>query len=381
MIERAFVGRAAELATLTTAFTDADAPWLLLVEGPAGIGKSRLIAHFARAVRCRVVLVTGTEDAQAQPRYLVDDIVEQLADHAYPADPDIAMDLTAPRTDAAGSAVQAEDSGVETARLGSGTDGGTVEPDGAVAGGGSEGLSARGADADLARRVRRALGQSQTLLIVDDVQWADPESVRVLTFMIRNRPAGGFRLLLACRDGGCPAAIAGLLRAPQVAAVRVRVPPFTESDVAELLPGEPPQRRARLLSASHGNPLYLSLLAALPEVELDRALRGENPDPACDDYAALDRTIRAELAQLPEAQRLVAQAAAVCGVPPDLELLCVTAGLPAATVAEAVDGLCERGIAGVGDGAVTFAHPLIRTAAYRLAGHGWRAMAHRRAAL
>lgn len=340
MIERAFVGRAAELATLTTAITDADAPWLLLVEGPAGIGKSRLIACFARAVRCRVVLVTGTEDAQAQPRYLVDDIVEQLTYHADPAD--------------------------------SGD---------AVSGRGSEGLSARGADADLARRVRRALGQVETLLIVDDVQWADPESVRVLTFLIRNRPAGGFRLLLAFRDSGCPAAITRLLRAPQVAAVRVRVPPFTETDVAELLPGERPQRRERLLSASHGNPLYLSLLAALPEVELDRALRGENPDPACDDYAGLDRTIRAELAQLPEPERLVAQAAAVCGVPPDLELLCVTADLPAATVAEAVDGLVERGIAGVGDGAVTFAHPLIRTAAYRLAGQGWRTMAHRRAAM
>ncbi|MFF2087621.1 AAA family ATPase [Nocardia sp. NPDC058176] len=414
MIERAFVGRAAELAALTTAFADADAPWLFLVEGPAGIGKSRLIAHFARAVRCRVVLVTGTEDAQAHPRYLVDDIVEQLTDDSSPADPDIDVRPAASSDDVAltagvaSSDVEAVSAGAmsamdHAASMADSAGSTVVAPGGAVAGRGSEGRSALGTDADLARWARRALGRVETLLVVDDVQWADPESVRVLTFLIRNRPPGGFRLLLAFRDGGCPAAITRLLRAPQVAAVRVRVPPFTESDVAELLPGERPRRRARLLSASQGNPLYLSLLAELPEVELDRALCGENPDPACEDYAGLDRTIRAELAQLPESERLVAQAAAVCGVPPDLELLCATADLPVQTVAEAVDGLVRRGIAGVGlpaatvpgavdglagrgsagvgDGAVSFAHPLVRTAAYRLAGHGWRAMAHRRAAL
>ncbi|MFG1774111.1 AAA family ATPase [Nocardia salmonicida] len=341
MFERAFVGRAAELAALTTTFTGPDAPWLLLVDGPAGIGKSRLIAEFVGAAHCRVLMVTGTEDARAQPRYLADDIVEQLDESS----------------DEASAAPQA----------------GTPDS--------SEIVASSPDGADLARRVRRELGAKQTLLVVDDLQWSDLESLRLLNFLIRNRPVRGFRLLLAFREGGCPPSIARSVRAPRVRTVQVRVPPFTEADVDGLLPGEDPRRRARLLSASHGNPLYLTLLADLPDRELDRALRGEEPDPASNDFAALDRTIRAELAQLPETERLVAQAIAVCGVPPDFELLCATAALTESVVVAAVDGLVGRGVVGVGDGAVTFAHPLIRTAAYRVSGHAWRAMAHRRAAL
>jgi DNA-binding CsgD family transcriptional regulator len=334
MFERAFVGRAAELAALNTTFTGPDAPWLLLVDGPAGIGKSRLVAEFVGAARCRVLMVTSVEDAQSQPHYLADDIVEQVGAGAGDA-----------------------------SRAASG-----VTPDSRD-------------DAELVRHVRRALGAVETLLVVDDAQWADLESVRLLAFLIRNRPARGFRLLLCFRDGGCPPSIARLLRAPQVRTTHVRVPPFTEADVDGLLLGEDPGRRARLFTASHGNPLYLTLLADLPDRELDRALHGEELDPASSDFAALDRTIRAELAQLPDAERLVAQAIAVCGLPPDLELLCSTAALTDAVVVAAVDGLVRRGVVGLGDGAVTFAHPLLRTAAYRVCGHGWRAMAHRRAAL
>ncbi|MFD3747547.1 LuxR C-terminal-related transcriptional regulator [Nocardia sp. NPDC058633] len=325
MFERAFIGRATELAALATTFAGPDAPWLLLVDGPAGIGKSRLITEFVATARCRVVVVTGVEDVRSQPHYLADDIVEQVGECAGTAD---SQDDTA-----------------------------------------------------VVRRVRRALGATETLLVVDDAQWADPESLRLLTSLIRNRPARGFRLLLAFRDGGCPPSIARSLRAPQVRTVQVRVPPFTEVDVDGLLQGEDPRRRARLFTASHGNPLYLTLLADLPDRELDRALHGDEPDPASDDFAALDRTIRAELAQLPETERLVAQAIAVCGLPPDLDLVCATAALTNAVVVAAVDQLVGRAVVSVRDGAVAFAHPLIRTAAYRLGGHGWRAMAHRRAAI
>ncbi|MFD3705208.1 AAA family ATPase [Nocardia sp. NPDC058658] len=472
MFERAFVGRAAELAALTTTFAAPDAPWLLLVDGPAGIGKSRLIAEFAGAARCRVLMVTGAEDARAQPGYLAADIVEQLNDSR----PDDAAASPADRSAEPGQANCAE---------GAGSSADMIAP-GAV---GDTGVTA----------VRRALGAVETLLVVDDLQWVDPESLRLLTFLIRNPPARGFRLLLAFRTGTCPPSIARLTRAPQVRTVRMRVPPFTEADVDQLLPAEDRRRRARLFSASQGNPLYLTLLADLPDRELDQAMSGDDPayndvvavdralpgggpasndvvavdrvwpgggpssndgvaanraldgggpasndvvavdrvwpgggpssndgvavdrplpgggpvtydvvaanralpgggpssndvvaavvrplpddGPASNNYAALDRTIRAELAQLPSTARLVAQALAVCGVPTDFELLCATADLDVDSVVEAVDGLVERGVVGVFDGAVTFAHPLIRTAAYRLAGHGWRAMAHRRAAI
>ncbi|WP_280345151.1 LuxR C-terminal-related transcriptional regulator [Nocardia neocaledoniensis] len=424
MIERAFVGRAAELAALTATFATPEAPWLLLVEGPAGIGKSRLIAHFADTAPCRVLLVTGTEDAQPQPRYLADDIAEQLGDSATTAGDAAAASRVrgtgqvdsgawdgvpivrggsavlgagtgrlpgeaAAVADGAWTADRREDevsSAVEVASAGEpGPDGGCVR--GAIGGFvGAGTLSGEGgsgaevvSDVGFARRVRGGLGAVRTLLVVDDVHWADPESLRVLAFVIRNRPKGGFRLVLAYRDGACPPMIARLLRASHVRSAHLRIPPFTAADVHGLLPEETPARRARLLCASHGNPLYLSLLAALPDPELERTLRGENPDPS-HDYAVLDRTIRAELAHLPETERTVAQAAAVCGVPPDLELLGATAGLPEQVVADALDGLVRRGVIVPGGDTVAFVHPLVRTAAYRSAGPGWRTMAHRRAA-
>ncbi|MEV6365183.1 helix-turn-helix transcriptional regulator [Nocardia asteroides] len=386
MLDRAFVGRTAELAALTTTFPGPDAPWVLLVEGPAGIGKSRLVARFAESAPCRVFSVTGAEDARAQPRYLTDDLVVQLDDCAGAAESARAPGRCAEGADVA----EAADAVGGGAGLRSEHRAGDQDrtADSAVAlvanprrGPDSDIVTDVLADGALAGRLRRTLGAVETLLVVDDAQWADAESVRLLTFLIRNRPASGFRLLLAFRDGGCPPAITRLLRGPRVRSAHVRVPPFTEADVAGLLPGEQPRRRARLLTASHGNPLYLALLADLPDRELDRALRGENPDPTSNDYAALDRTIRAELSQLPALERAVAQATAVCGAPPDLELLCAAADLPLPTVADALDGLHGRGVVRLTEGAVTFVHPLIRTAAYRLSGQGTLALAHRRTAL
>ncbi|WP_227998921.1 AAA family ATPase [Nocardia australiensis] len=332
MFERSFVGRGDDLRALRSTCGEADPPWVLLVEGPAGIGKSRLADEFAREIGergIRVVSVTATEYEQAEPLHLVGDIVERLSD----IDADVADEVLA--------------------------DGDVTE---------------------LGRQLRRRFATTETLLVVDDVHWADTESLRILEYLIRNRPGGSLRLLLSYREGQCPASIARQLRATRAQTLHLRVPPFTESDVADLLPDTAPERRDRLLSASHGNPLYLLLLAELSEPELERAVRGENPEPSSNDYAALDRTIRAELAQLPRRERLVAQAAAVCGVHADVELLCATAQLPGTAVTAALDDLAGRGVLTVSGGAVAFGHPLLRTAAYRLAGHGWRAETHRRAA-
>ncbi|MEV0341490.1 AAA family ATPase [Nocardia sp. NPDC050713] len=330
MVERAFVGRRAELAALAAALESPDGPWVLLVDGQAGIGKSRLLAAlapFATRRGWRVLAVTATEDEQPQPLHVVHDVLERLADAG--------ADLT------------------------------DVPPDG---------------DANrLGRALRGHLAATGTLLVIDDAHWLDAESVRVLTYLVRNRPAPTFRLLLAYRSGQCPVALTRVLTATGAATRSVRVPPFTGTEVAALLPDVTAARRVRLLAASHGNPLYLLLLADLPDHEVERAISGE--DPAECDYPGLDRTLRAELAQLPDRERLVAQAIALCGAHADLEMLCATAELPIDAVTAALDELSRRALVEVTGSSVTFGHPLIRTAAHRLAGAGWRAAAHRRAAV
>ncbi|MGV9819867.1 AAA family ATPase [Nocardia xishanensis] len=329
MVERAFVGRRAQLAALEEALESPDGPWVLLVDGQAGIGKSRLLAALApAAVRrgLRVLPVTATEDEQPQPLHVIHDVLERLAD--------------------------------------TGADVSKVPTDGDLTSIGSA--------------LRRHLAATSTLLVVDDTHWADADSVRALAYLVRNRPAPSFRLLLSYRSGQCPAALTRVLTATHTATRSVRVPPFSEDDVAALLPEATAARRARLLTASRGNPLYLLLLADLPDQEVERAIDGE--DPGAGDYPGLDRTLRAELAQLPHRERLLAQAAALCGANADLEMLCATAELPLDEVTAALDELSRRGLVHVAGSSVTFGHPLIRTAAYRLAGAGWRAAAHRRAA-
>ncbi|MBF6215460.1 AAA family ATPase [Nocardia puris] len=318
MVERSFVGRRAELSALGVAAESPGQPWVALVEGPAGIGKSRLLGAFAPAAARhggRVIAVTATEDERPQPLHVAYDIVERLAD-----------------------------TGADTAGI----------PD----------------DAD-ATRLGRALRKllTDTVLIVDDAHWLDTESVRLLTFLVRNRPAA-LRLVLAYRTGQCPPALTRALSATGTSVRTVTVPPFTEPEVADLLPEATPARRAKLLAASGGNPLYLLLLADLPDRE-----------PADDDaYAGLDRTVRAELAQLPQPQRLVVTAAAVCGPDTDLEMLCATAESTMPEVTAALDALCARGLMTVDGGTISFSHPLVRTAAHRLAGAGWRTAAHHRVA-
>ncbi|WP_431969428.1 AAA family ATPase [Nocardia sp. bgisy134] len=330
MVERAFVGRRAQLATLDDALESPDGPWVLLVDGQAGIGKSRLLAALAPAAArrgLRVLAVTATEDEQSQPLHVIHDVLERLTD--------------------------------------AGADVSDVPSDGDLT--------------PVGRALRKHLAATGTLLVVDDAHWADAESVRALAYLVRNRPAPSFRLLLSYRSGQCPAALTRVLTATHAATRSVRVPPFSEDDVAALLPEATAARRDRLLAASRGNPLYLLLLADLPDREVQRAIDGE--DPAEGDYPGLDRTLRAELAQLPRRERLVAQAAALCGAHADLELLCATAELPIDEVAAALDELSRRGLVHVAGSSVTFGHPLIRTAAHRLAGAGWRTAAHRRAAV
>ncbi len=305
---------------------------MFLVEGPAGIGKSRLAEQFASAMESdgwRSLTVAGAEFDRSVPGSLITDVLHGLGG----ADPDPGD--RDPRT--------------------------------------------------LARMIRRLLDTAPTqlrsvptLLVIDDVHWADTMSLRVLALLIRNRPSA--RILLAYREGQFPDVLGPALHGSGVSYRHVVVPPLSATEAVSLLPDLPAGRRDRLIDAAHGNPLYLQLLADLAPADFEAVLLDGDPAAAPADHTALDRTIRAELAHLPERERIVAQAAAVCGTDADVELLCATAEVTRADLDAAIDDLSRRGWLTVTSGAVDFRHPLIRAAAYRLSGQAWRAAAHARAA-
>jgi DNA-binding CsgD family transcriptional regulator/tetratricopeptide (TPR) repeat protein len=335
---RAFVGRRDELARIE-ALTQRGGgePWAAAVEGPAGIGKSSLLREFGRRAAARgVTVLTGraSEFEQAVPFGPFLDAMDLLvgaADGALPGD-------------GAGPVA----SGLERHRL--------------------------------YRRLREAVGAlsrpAPVAIVLDDLQWADDASIGLLEFLLDRPPPGEVSLLMSFRTGQCPARLERALAAAATPTARVRVPPLAASDVDELVPWIGPAHRRALARASAGNPLYLLLLA-------DLAPRGvaalDDPVPLLRERAggALDRTVRAELAALPAEERLVAQAAAVGGREVTADLVAAIAHLPEQEVLDRLDRLTARGVLTAESDRFAFAHPLLRAAAYRLAGPGWRIHAHR----
>ncbi|MDF0529662.1 LuxR C-terminal-related transcriptional regulator [Tsukamurella sp. 8F] len=323
-----FVGRKEELHRLAaeSAVQSDRGVSVILVEGPPGIGKSRLLdelrgrtAHRAQ----RVARATPTEFDGATPfetvRHLLDDI------------------------------------------------------------GGTEDFVSFLDGADI-RRLRGALvallDETDTLLVIDDVHWVDSESQILLADVLRGpRRTHHLAVVLSYRTGRCPARLART--AP--GALHLQLPPLSTDDVADLLPALAADHREHLMAVSGGNPLYLGLLAGLPRDRLP-APGDEVGEFAPGDSGALDRTLRAELASLPTVERLTVRAAAVCDDLSDIELVASIAKLPREDVADGLDALAERGLLVADATTIRFAHPLVRTAALRMSGAAWQILAHRRAA-
>ncbi|GLI01453.1 ATP-binding protein [Phytohabitans aurantiacus] len=218
-----------------------------------------------------------------------------------------------------------------------------------------------------------------TVLVLDDLHWADQSAVELTGYLLRRPPAGGLLIAVAYRPAPAPAGVADAAFHLGPAASVIGLGPLTTADVDALLPGEPERRRRLLYLGSGGNPLYLRALAGAGDETLAQ-LAGTGDGQAAPERALLD-VFFAELDSLDPELQHVARAAAVAGDPAALDLVAWIAELPEPRVAAAVDALDRLGVlTTTADSALRFQHPLVRTAAYWKAGGGWRNQAHARAA-
>ena len=330
-----FAGRGAELRRIEELLGRAPGVLqVILVEGPAGIGKSRLLGELSARAElggARVLAGSATEFEQVMPFAMFLDTISTLA---WP--------------------------------------------------GADDWPSASGADRfRLYREIREALAapdeDAGAIIVLDDVQWADEASLGLLEFLLRRPPTGLAGLVLSHRTGMCPHRLTRALRALEEHTTRIRVPPLRQAEIDLLLPDQSAARRRLLAEASAGNPLYLRLLAQMPTHALPSF---GGAAPGLDEAVAglLDETIRADLAGLEGDENLVIRAAAVGGAEVDTDLAAAIARLPEDRVLEALDTLAARGLMLARHGRFRFAHPLLRAAAYRLSGPGRQIGAHRRAA-
>ncbi|MBP2479463.1 DNA-binding CsgD family transcriptional regulator [Crossiella equi] len=205
------------------------------------------------------------------------------------------------------------------------------------------------------------------LVVVDDEQWLDRATLRVLTFAARRLAAERVGLVFASR---APSAELESLPVHTVPGLPARESgQLLDSALAGCLD---PEVRARLLTEARGNPLAL---LALPRRVTPAGLAGGFALPGVLPVAQrVESAYRRRLAKVsPEVRQwLVIAAADPVGDPGTLWAAAGHAGLRA----EAATGAAETGLVRV-DTSVAFRHPLARSAVYLAADPAQRRAAHR----
>jgi DNA-binding CsgD family transcriptional regulator len=220
-------------------------------------------------------------------------------------------------------------------------------------------------------------------LLVDDLHWSDNESLRFLNYLAPRLDGLAVAVLATTRPGeGDTGALARLAAAPETTAIGPR--PLSAEATATLCERRlgtevAPEFAAACREATGGNPFFLEALLreagyrGFPtDVAGAESVRGIGP-------AAVAQAVLIRLEGRPAAARSLVQAAAVLGdgaAPAEAARL---AELDEPEAAEAADLLVTLGILTAAEG-LEFDHPIVREAVYGDIGPRERAQAHARAA-
>jgi class 3 adenylate cyclase len=234
-----------------------------------------------------------------------------------------------------------------------------------------------------------------TLLVLDDLHWADKPTLLLLRHLIRYAPRAPLFILACYRnidlepDDAFSDLLADLRRVPDVA--RLTLAGLSEEESGELLRGLAGREVARpLVMALHretdGNPFFLEeLLQHL--METDGLSRIESGGARPIDFGELDlpdgvrEVVARRLRRLPDTVNDVLALAAVIGRDFDVGLLARAAEQPIALVLEALDQATDAGIVQqdvVRMNRYTFSHALIRQTLNVVRGTARRAQLHAR---
>jgi DNA-binding CsgD family transcriptional regulator len=338
-----------------------DAARLVVVEGPAGIGKSRLMTELrdrGSAVPAKVLWANGSELEREFPFGVVRQLFEPLL---------VSAESRALLLDgAAGSAASVFDAVSSTS---------AGDSDGSFA-----------ALHGLYWLTVNLASEQPVLLIVDDLHWCDRPSLRFLSYLARRLEGLQSLLVVGLRTaepGTDPVLLGEIAAHPD--AVRVHPGPLSEPGVTELvrtLLGEDPEQPfvAACRAATGGNPLLLRQLLA--------SLVADGVRPRASEVAtvnevgprAVSRTVLTRLRRLPPEAARVAQAVAVLGSSASLPFLTALCDLDERAVVKATSELARAEILRP-DASLGFIHPLVRDAVYHDLPAAERALQHAAAAV
>jgi tetratricopeptide (TPR) repeat protein len=212
------------------------------------------------------------------------------------------------------------------------------------------------------------------VLALDDLHWADPASIELVSHLLTRGLGPRAALLLAFRTGQVPARLSGALELAERdgRATLLELGPFTRVEVEDLIGSRVDATTAdRLCKLSGGNPFYLEQL-----------VRAWERDPGALVPAGVRATVEAEVEVLEPSARRVLEGGAVAGDPFEPDIAAAAADLGEPATLEAIDVLIAHRL--VLPTSVPrrfrFRHPIVREAVYESSGGGWRIAAHARAA-
>lgn len=336
-----FVGRTRELAQLDAARAALlqGRGHLLVVDGEAGIGKSRFCAEVAERVReagARVVMARCWLDGGAPPLWPWQPILAELCG-------DDAVKLLTSTADVA-----------------------DVGPDRFA-----RFVAVTGRLADACR-------QSPVCLVIDDVHGTDVGALLLIRFVARSLPRFPLLVLLSRRSGE---PVEGSEEARLLDELEREATAITLGglDIAETeaflhehgVPHVAPDMLTTLFGLTRGHPLFLRRIAqTMSRSGAEPALRG-----------GLQVAIEQALDGLGAASRHVLSVAAVLGPDPLVSETAEVAGCSTVDVLDTIDDGAAAGlVAMAGDGRLSFSHELVRAAMEHRLSPADRVEAHARAA-
>ena len=223
------------------------------------------------------------------------------------------------------------------------------------------------------------------LAVIDDAHWADSSSLRFLSYLAGRLEGTGVLVVVAVRDteatttGSLLDALVG-----EAVTTVVRPRPLSVAATTTVLEREyrvevAPEFARACHEVTRGNPFYLR--------ELIRALKADGIDPSAaqvsrvagQGLASVARSVLTRIASLPPAAANVARSLALLGGNAKLSELTRVSALDEDSAATALDCLTGADVT-VGVDPVAFAHPIVQASIYTDIPAGQRARAHLRAA-
>jgi len=330
---------------------------VLVIEGEAGIGKTRLVQSIVGDARSRDVAVFC---GQAHP-------FERTRPFGVVA---AALDLSRRSPDPRRAAV-----GALLAGQGAGAPGRTAG-----------GIQYRVVE-EIVDLVETACAERPVLLVAEDVHWADSASLLAILSVARQLPLAALLVVVTARPSPLPAEVARLLDDLAAGGARtLHLQPLTPGEVAVLaghVLGAPPgPALTAMLAKAGGNPLWaVAMLRSLADEGMLRRAEDSVEATTSELPASLSDLVVRRLRHLPRATLELLQVTAVLGDAVSLGDVAAVARRPSAEVVGQLADAFDAQLLDEAGGRIVFRHQLVHDAIYQHMPAPARRLLHREAAV